>query len=141
MRGGTSPSAWRRAAAFPGGTKQRHRAGRWRRWTVGWVVRARCAPSRPHGAGLKAPSIVAPRGGRLTVDPIGEGETMGFKVTATGPNAKIGPAVPPLLAGEGGEDPLDAHRIQPFYAGMLARECGMTANLAMEGEAVVVSAT
>jgi len=81
-----------------------------------------------------------PRGGQLTVDPVGEGETMGFKVTATGLNAKIGPAVPPLLAGEAGEDPIDAHRIQPFYAGMLARECGMAASLAMEGEAVVVSA-
>jgi len=43
-----------------------------------------------------------PRGGQLTVDPVGEGETMGFKVTATGLNAKIGPAVPPLLAGEAG---------------------------------------
>ena len=81
-----------------------------------------------------------PRGGQLTVDPIGEGETMGFKVTAAGPNAKIGPAVPPLLAGEAGDDPLDAHRIQPFYAGLLARECGMSANLAMEGDAVVASA-
>ena len=81
-----------------------------------------------------------PRGGQLTVDPIGEGETMGFKVTATGPNAKIGAALPPLLAGEGGDDPLDAHRIQPFYAGMLARECGMEAKLAMDGEAVVLSA-
>ena len=48
--------------------------------------------------------------------------------------------MPPLLAGEAGEDPIDAHRIQPFYAGMLARECGMAASLAMEGEAVVVSA-
>ncbi len=81
-----------------------------------------------------------PRGGQLTVDPIGEGETMGFKVTAAGQYAKIGPAVPPLLAGEGGDDPIDAHRIQPFYAGMLARECGMATSLQMEGEAVVVSA-
>ncbi|HZD88685.1 MAG TPA: histidine phosphotransferase family protein [Pseudolabrys sp.] len=81
-----------------------------------------------------------PRGGQLTVDPIGEGETMGFKVTATGPNAKIGAALPALLAGEGGDDPLDAHRIQPFYAGMLARECGMEAKLAMDGEAVVLGA-
>src|SRR5215813_10793872 len=30
-----------------------------------------------------------PRGGMLTVDPIGEGETMGFKVTATGLNARL----------------------------------------------------
>jgi histidine phosphotransferase ChpT len=82
-----------------------------------------------------------PRGGQLTVDPVGEGEAMGFKVTAAGTNAKIGPGVPPLLAGDAGPDPLDAHRIQPFYAGMLARECGMQANLAMAGEAVVISAT
>ena len=81
-----------------------------------------------------------PRGGQLTVDPIGEGDNLGFKVTAAGTNAKIGPTVPPLLAGEAGSDPLDAHRIQPFYAGLLARACGVTASLAMEGDAVVVSA-
>ena len=81
-----------------------------------------------------------PRGGQLTVDPIGEGENLGFKVTAAGTNAKIGPTVPPLLAGEAGADPLDAHRIQPFYAGMLARACGISASMAMEGDAVVVSA-
>ena len=81
-----------------------------------------------------------PRGGQITVDPIGEGETLGFKITASGPNAKIGAAVPPLLAGETGPDSLDAHRIQPFYAGLLARECGMQTSLAMEDAAVVISA-
>src|SRR4026208_1683214 len=65
-----------------------------------------------------------PRGGSLTVDPIGAGETMGFKVTAAGVNAKVPPAVPSLLGGESAED-LDAHRIQPFYAGLLARACGV----------------
>ena len=40
-----------------------------------------------------------PRGGSLTVDPIGFGETMGFKVTAAGVNAKVPPAVPSLLGG------------------------------------------
>ncbi len=80
-----------------------------------------------------------PRGGQLTVDQVGEAETMGFKVTARGTNAKIAPAVPALLAGESGEG-LDAHRIQPFYAGLLAKACGTHATLVMEGEAVVVSA-
>ena len=65
---------------------------------------------------------------------------MGFKVTAAGTNAKIGPAVPPLLAGDAGSEPLDAHRIQPFYAGLLANACGVAATMAMEGDAVVVSA-
>ena len=80
-----------------------------------------------------------PRGGRLTVDPIGEGEAIGFKVSAVGVNAKVPPGVAPLLAGDAVEG-LDAHRIQPFYAGLLARACGLSAAAAMDGEAVVVSA-
>jgi len=81
-----------------------------------------------------------PRGGLITVDPIGAGDSMGFKVTAAGVNAKIQPATAALFAGESGPDTLDAHRIQPFYAGMLARACGVKTAMAMEGEAVVVSA-
>ena len=81
-----------------------------------------------------------PRGGQLTVDPIGEGEGLGFKVTATGTNAKILATTPPLLAGEHGAEPLNAHHIQPFYAGLLARACGMTATMDMEGDAVIVAA-
>ena len=80
-----------------------------------------------------------PRGGSLTVDPIGSGETMGFKVTAAGVNAKVPPAVPSLLGGESAEG-LDAHRIQPFYAGLLARACGVKAAIAMDGEKVVITA-
>jgi histidine phosphotransferase ChpT len=81
-----------------------------------------------------------PRGGQLTVDPIGSGDSMGFKVSAAGTNAKIQPAVPPLLAGETGPETLDAHRIQPFYAGLLAKACGVTATITMDGEAVVLAA-
>ena len=81
-----------------------------------------------------------PRGGRLTVDPIGAGDSMGFKVSAAGVNAKVPPAVAALLAGDAGEAALDAHRIQPFYAGLLAQACGVKVAMAMEGEAVVVSA-
>ena len=81
-----------------------------------------------------------PRGGRLTVDPIGEGESMGFKVSAAGVNAKVPPAVAALLAGDAGGTALDAHRIQPFYASLLAQASGVKAAMAMEGETVVVSA-
>jgi histidine phosphotransferase ChpT len=81
-----------------------------------------------------------PRGGRLTVDPIGEGESMGFKVSAAGVNAKVPPAVAALLAGDAGGTALDAHRIQPFYASLLAQACGVKAAMAMEGETVVVTA-
>jgi histidine phosphotransferase ChpT len=44
------------------------------------------------------------------------------------------------MSGEAGEEALDAHRIQPFYAGMLARACGLTASAGLEGDAVVITA-
>src|SRR5262247_2416332 len=81
-----------------------------------------------------------PRGGAITVDPIGAGDTLSFKVSAAGTNAKIPPAVPPLLTGELSGETVDAHRIQPFYAGLLAKDCGVKATVAMDGETVVVAA-
>ena len=80
-----------------------------------------------------------PRGGSLTVAPIGEGDSIGFKVTSTGMNARIPQAVPSLVAGEA-ENPIDAHAIQPFYTGMLARACGLSITLAPEGESIVLTA-
>lgn len=81
-----------------------------------------------------------PRGGQLTVDSIGAGEGMGFKVAAAGTNARVPPAVAALLSGDPGDSALDAHRIQPFYASLLAQACGLRAAMAMEGEAVVLTA-
>ncbi len=80
-----------------------------------------------------------PRGGQLSVKAVGEGETMGFSLTATGTNAKVPPNAA-LICGETGEEALDAHRIQPFYAGLLAKACGLTASAGLEGEAVVITA-
>jgi histidine phosphotransferase ChpT len=81
-----------------------------------------------------------PRGGMLTVDAAGEGETMGFRVTATGLNARIPQAVPGLLEGTSESGSVDAHAIQPFYTGLLARACGLKVVLETEGETVVVTA-
>jgi histidine phosphotransferase ChpT len=80
-----------------------------------------------------------PRGGTLTVDPVGGGETMGFRITAVGLNARIPPAVPGLLEGRSESGTIDAHAIQPFYTGLLAKACGVTVSLALEGETVVVA--
>ena len=84
-------------------------------------------------------SQTIPRGGTLTVDPIGEGDSMGFRITAVGLNARIPQALTGLLEGRSESGTVDAHAIQPFYAGMLAKACGLTVSLAFEGEAVVVS--
>jgi histidine phosphotransferase ChpT len=85
---------------------------------------------------LGAQSI--PRGGSLTVAPLGEGDTMGFQITASGLNARIQQAVPALVAGESPQ--VDAHGIQPFFTGLLARSCGLTVTLAPDGEAIMVTA-
>jgi histidine phosphotransferase ChpT len=80
-----------------------------------------------------------PRGGVLTVDPVGEGEAMSFRVTAAGTNARVPPHAAALLAGTP-EGPVDAHAIQPFYTGMLARSCELSVSVAPEGETIVVAA-
>lgn len=84
-----------------------------------------------------------PRGGMLTVDPIGDpigsGETVGFKITATGINARINQAVPGLLEGQSESGTVDAHAIQPFYTGLLARACGLSVGLSAEGDTVTVA--
>jgi histidine phosphotransferase ChpT len=81
-----------------------------------------------------------PRGGTLTVDLVGTGETMGFRIAAAGLNARIPQAVPALLEGTSESGAVDAHAIQPFYTGLLARACGLKVSLAAEGEAIVVTA-
>jgi histidine phosphotransferase ChpT len=78
-----------------------------------------------------------PRGGTLAVDPI-EGAA-GFRVTAAGLNARLTPATVELLAGSPAQT-VDAHGIQPFYAGLLARDCGFALTAAAEGESIVVTA-
>jgi len=80
-----------------------------------------------------------PRGGTLKVDAVGEGEAMGFRITASGLNARIPQVIPGLLEGRSDNGTVDAHAIQPFYTGLLARSCGVAVSLAAEGEAIVVA--
>jgi len=81
-----------------------------------------------------------PRGGTLTVDALPGGEAIsGFRVTAAGQNARLNPTVSALMAGSPA-DPVDAHGVQPLYAGILARDCAWTLTGASEGETVVLTA-
>ena len=76
----------------------------------------------------------------MTVDPVDAGDaTAGFRVTAAGVNARLNPATADLMAGSPAQ-PVDAHAMQPFYAGILARDCGLTLSAGSEGEAVVLTA-
>jgi histidine phosphotransferase ChpT len=82
-----------------------------------------------------------PRGGTLVLDPVGSGETVTFRVTAGGLNARVPPAVPGLLAGGSDGETIDAHAIQPYYTGLLARACGLTATIAAAGDTIVIAAS
>jgi histidine phosphotransferase ChpT len=80
-----------------------------------------------------------PRGGVLTVDAVGEGETMGFRVAASGLNARLPQNIADLLR-SGTTSAVDAHAVQPYYTRLLAQACGLNVALAPEGDAVVVVA-
>jgi histidine phosphotransferase ChpT len=81
-----------------------------------------------------------PRGGTLTVDPIGEGETMAFRVIASGLNARLPQNIADLLSST--QPPAaDAHAVQPYYTRLLAQACGLSVRLAPEGETIVVTAS
>jgi len=80
-----------------------------------------------------------PRGGVLKVDPIGEGEPSGFRVTATGMNARLPQNIVEMLTAEQVGN-IDAHGVQPYYTRLLAEAAGVKVTMALEGEAVVVAA-
>jgi histidine phosphotransferase ChpT len=81
-----------------------------------------------------------PRGGTLTVEPVPGGDlNTGFAVTASGLNAKLSPATAELLGGSPAH-PVDAHAIQPLYAGILARDCGLALSAAGDAGTVVLTA-
>jgi histidine phosphotransferase ChpT len=81
-----------------------------------------------------------PRGGVLTVDPVGEGDAFGFRVSAAGLNARLPQNIADLLS-SGHTSSIDAHAVQPYYTRLLAQACGLNVVLAPEGDAVVVTAS
>jgi histidine phosphotransferase ChpT len=81
-----------------------------------------------------------PRGGIVAVEGDGPPEAMTFKISARGLNARIPHAAPALLAGFPERGVVDAHAIQPFYAGLLGRASGLAVSIEADGDAIVVAA-
>ena len=82
----------------------------------------------------------APRGGVVAVEISGADETLAMRVEAKGPNAKLPAGVAGLIAGRPENGVVDAHTIQPFFAGLVARECGMEVVIEQAPETVVLEA-
>jgi histidine phosphotransferase ChpT len=84
-----------------------------------------------------------PRGGVITVttgeagdNPLGGG--LRVRISARGPNAKLASQVPNLLAGNPDQKPVDAHGIQPFYAGLVAKAANMALSVQVESDLVSI---
>jgi histidine phosphotransferase ChpT len=80
-----------------------------------------------------------PRGGTLTIDPVGGGESMSFRVTAAGLNARVPQNIVDMLNSNSAA--IDAHAVQPYYTRLLAQACGLKVTLTPEGDAVVIAAS
>ncbi|BAF87081.1 conserved hypothetical protein [Azorhizobium caulinodans ORS 571] len=84
--------------------------------------------------------MTVPRGGVIQVAAVGAAPDMGFSIASTGVSARIPQAILPLLDGVPPEGGLDAHAVQPFYAGLLAQDCGLVLGFSQDGETVTLSA-
>jgi histidine phosphotransferase ChpT len=79
-----------------------------------------------------------PRGGKVTVTVTDE-DAPRFSLVAAGTAARIPGEAPALISGEV-EGALDAHVIQPFFTGRVARAAGMAVAMAAEGDQVTITA-
>jgi histidine phosphotransferase ChpT len=81
-----------------------------------------------------------PRGGMITVDPVGDGDTMSFRIHAAGLSSRIPQNIADILAASTSGS-VDAHAVQPYYTRLLAQACGLKVTLAAEGDAIIVTAS
>ena len=79
-----------------------------------------------------------PRGG--TIDVTVQPEPARFVLVCNGSHARIPAHVEDLLAGSPESGSVDAHGIQAYYAGLVARAAGMSVTYAIDGSTVTITA-
>lgn len=92
---------------------------------------------------LVVATTTIPRGGSIVASIEGAPGSENFRIVTKGINARVPPHAEALLAGAPESGVVDAHGIQPFYAGMIARAANMSVTLALTvpGEQVLIEAT
>ena len=81
-----------------------------------------------------------PRGGAIKVAVSEPTDTPTFRFECTGPSARIPPALERLVPGDIAGETIDAHAVQPYYTGLLARLSRMrVAGSAEHGDLVVIT--
>lgn len=83
-------------------------------------------------------AAAVPRGGSIRVEV--EPELPQFTLRSTGPNARIPAAFEKLVPGEISGISIDAHGVQAYYTGALARASGMSVAAVLDDADVVISA-
>jgi histidine phosphotransferase ChpT len=78
-----------------------------------------------------------PRGGSVKVI-VESASPPVFTLRAAGPSARVPAAFEKLVPGDIEDVPVDAQSVQAYYAGALARACGVEVSASLDGEAVVV---
>ena len=82
-----------------------------------------------------------PRGGQMVVNAERDSSETKMTLVCTGLKARLDPTIVKTLAGASPEDGFDGRSIQPFYAGMIARENGGAISAAIDDETVTIEAT
>ena len=81
-----------------------------------------------------------PSGGIIKVVVTGEGDNTTLELTSEGKKARIPDGVMGYFDGTAGK-PGDAHAVQPYYAGKLALECGLTVAISETESGISIVAT
>ncbi|MAN60769.1 MAG: histidine phosphotransferase [Parvibaculum sp.] len=75
-----------------------------------------------------------PRGGSISLEISGDPERPTFSLVSKGINARVPTETDRFLNGRSADDVLDARAIQPYFTGLVARECEMDISAEMDGE-------
>lgn len=85
-------------------------------------------------------TAAVPRGGSIRAEVSGPPDDPTFTFQCSGPNARIPSAFEKLVPGHIADVHLDAHAVQPYYTGLLARACGMEVTAVLDGADVLIRA-
>jgi histidine phosphotransferase ChpT len=81
-----------------------------------------------------------PRGGVVSVATSGSSEQPEIELQAKGTNPRLNRALASLLEGKPENDTIDAHAIQPFFTGLVARQINYAISIGLEGDTVTILA-
>ena len=81
-----------------------------------------------------------PRGGTMTVDVEGTADEARILIHCKGSYSRVAAGIAPLLNGEPESGIIDAHAIQPYFTGLVAREIGMVVTILSDENGIRIEA-